>query len=253
MPALRHFPVLLLVVLVTAFFTASAHAQTSPPTRSPASTPLRVLFLGNSLTASNDLPALVQAMARQQNIAFEYEAVLRANYAIEDHWNDRMARVLNARKWDVLVLQQGPSSRPDSRAELLRWSKTWADEARKTGTQTALYMVWPVKNQPDGFALVTRSYREAATGSKARILPAGEAWAAFLAATANATPLYSPDGLHPTPAGTFLAAMVIARGLTGLDLSRVPASLTLASGEVIALPATTVAAFRTAVAKLVFD
>lgn len=232
---------------------ANARAQTPPPAQSPSPAPLRVLFLGNSLTASNDLPALVQAMARQQNIAFEYEAVLRANYALEDHWNDRIARVLRARKPDVLVLQQGPSSRPESRAQLLHWSQTWADEARKVGTQTALYMVWPFQNQSDGFTLVARSYREAAAGSKSRILPAGEAWAAFLADTANHTPLYSPDGLHPTPAGTFLAGMVIARGLTGLDIDRVPAHLTLASGDVITLPEATVAAFRAAVAKLVFD
>ena len=34
-----------------------------------AAAPLRVLFLGNSLTAGNDVPALVQAMAQLRRIA----------------------------------------------------------------------------------------------------------------------------------------------------------------------------------------
>ena len=129
---------------------------------------------------------------------------------------------------------------------------TWADAARRAGTATALYMVWPMQGQPDGFALVARSYREAATANSARVLPAGEAWAAVLA-TPNAPALYSTDGLHPTPAGTFLAAMVIARGLTGLNPARVPARLELASGRTFALPETTVALFRTVVTSLRFD
>lgn len=226
--------------------TAASSAPAAPPAR-------RVLFLGNSLTAANDLPALVQAMARAQGIAFDYRAITHANYAIEDHWTDGTARLLTAgEKWDVLVLQQGPSSRPESRAHLLQWSQTWADAARHAGTTPALYMVWPMQGQPEGFALVAHSYREAAIGSHARLFPAGEAWAAVLA-TPDAPALYSPDGLHPTTAGTFLAAMVIARGLTGLDPARMPARLTLASGEVVALPESTVALFRSTVARLKFD
>lgn len=232
--------------LIAASPTPAATASANPPAR-------RVLFLGNSLTAAHDLPALVQAMARAQGFAFDYRAVTHANYAIEDHWTDGTARLLTVgERWDVLVLQQGPSSRPESRAHLLQWSQTWADAARRAGTTTALYMVWPMQSQPDGFTLVARSYREAATGSRARLFPTGEAWAAALAAPA-APALYSPDGLHPTPAGTFLAAMVIARGLTGLDPARVPARLTLASGEVVALPESTAALFRVTVARLKFD
>ena len=233
---------------------ALASAAQSPAVAGSAAPPARrVLFLGNSLTAANDLPALVQAMARAQGLAFDYRAVTHRNYAIEDHWTDGTARLLTAgEKWDVLVLQQGPSSRPESRAHLLQWSQTWADAARRDGTTTALYMVWPMQGQPDGFALVARSYREAATGSRARLFPAGEAWAAVLAAS-DAPTLYSSDGLHPTPAGTFLAAMVVARGLTGLDPAHVPARLTLASGEIVSLPESTVAAFRTVVARLRFD
>ncbi len=48
---------------------------------------LRVLFLGNSLTAGHDVPALVQAMARLQGVDLQYTALtpggLRARGPLE--------------------------------------------------------------------------------------------------------------------------------------------------------------------------
>jgi hypothetical protein len=50
-------------------------------------------------------------------------------------------------------------------------------------------------------------------------------------------PLYEPDKLHPTQAGSYLAALVITHGLTGVPPNAIPASLTLANGGLIlALP-----------------
>ena len=44
--------------------------------------------------------------------------------------------------------------------------------------------------------------------SKGLLLPAGDAWRAAWAADAR-LPLYGPDGFHPSPMGTYLAALVI--------------------------------------------
>jgi hypothetical protein len=54
---------------------------------------LRVLFIGNSLTYTNDLPGIVKAFAqadRQQ--AFESRTIAFPNYSLEDHWNSKDAR-----------------------------------------------------------------------------------------------------------------------------------------------------------------
>ena len=53
-----------------------------------AAATLRVLFLGNSLTEGNNVPALVQAMARLQGVELQYLALTPGGYAIEDHWLD---------------------------------------------------------------------------------------------------------------------------------------------------------------------
>jgi len=206
-----------------------------------AAAPLRVLFLGNSLTAGNDVPALVQAMALLQGVDLQYTALHPGGYAIEDHWRDGHQARLQTGDYDVLVLQQGPSTLPDSQAHLRSWTITWAAEARRFGTRPALYMIWPVRTQPNGFALVSESYRNAALAADAVVFPAGEAWQAALRADPSVQ-LYSGDDLHARPAGSFLAAMVIARGLVSLDPARVPASV-----RGITVPAATLASFRAVV------
>jgi hypothetical protein len=206
-----------------------------------AAAPLRVLFLGNSLTAGNDVPALVQAMAQLQGVDVQYAAMHPGGYAIEDHWRDGHQALLQSGNYDVLVLQQGPSTLPESQAHLRQWAITWAAEARRHGTRPALYMIWPVRTQANGFALVSQSYRNAALAADAVVFPAGEAWQAVLSANPSAQ-LYSSDDLHALPAGSFLAAMVIARGLVGLDPARVPASV-----RGITVPPATLTTFRAVV------
>jgi hypothetical protein len=197
---------------------------------------LRLLFVGNSLTAGNDLPGLVEAMASTGGIKVRTQAVVFGNFSLEDHWNNGQARkVLASARWDYLVLQQGPSSRPESQANLRTWAKKWADEARQHGATPALYMVWPFQGQKEGFELVSQSYRAAATASQARILPAGEAWQEALRLRTPA-PLYQEDRLHPTVAGTYLAALVITHELTGVKPRSIPARLKLTRGVEVALP-----------------
>jgi hypothetical protein len=206
-----------------------------------AAAPLRVLFLGNSLTDGNNVPALVQAMAQLQGVELEYTVSAPGGYAIEDHWLDNRQAQLASGNYDVLVLQQGPSTQPDSQAHLRQWAITWAAEARRHGTRPALYMIWPVRTQANGFALVSQSYRNAALAADAVVFPAGEAWQAALSANPSAQ-LYSNDDLHALPAGSFLAAMVIARGLVSLDPARVPTSV-----RGITVPSATLATFRAVV------
>jgi hypothetical protein len=213
---------------------------------------LRVLFVGNSLTAGGDVPGMVRAMAEAGGVTLHPQAVLLPGANLEDQWTAGNSRkLLAAARWDFVVLQQGPSSLPDSQADLKQWAATWADEVRKHGATPALYMVWPYRGQKDGFELVSKSYRTAAEGAKARVLPAGEAWREALRYD-PALPLYSGDNLHAEPAGSYLAALVIARGLTGIDLQAVPARLTLASGQVVEVPEEQAAHLRRAAESTTF-
>lgn len=181
----------------------------------------RVLFIGNSLTEGNNLPAMVQALAHASGRPLVVEAVTRGGFSLEDHWNQGDARRTIARGgWRYVVLQQGPSSLPASRTNLVEWTRRFGDEIRRVGARTALYAVWPESARASVFDDVTRSYSEAAASVEGLLLPAGEAWRAAWRRS-PALELYGPDGFHPTPRGTYLAALVIAAQV----LERPPAGL----------------------------
>ena len=173
----------------------------------PAS-PTRILFIGNSLTYANDLPAMVCALARAAPRNAVCESVAKPDYSLEDHWNERDARRAITRGWDIVVLQQGPSALPESRVLLVDYAKRFDAEIRKAGARTALYMVWPSRQRRGDFAGVSQSYRAAAQAVGGLLLPAGDAWRSAWAIDARLA-LYSPDGLHPSNSGTYLAALVI--------------------------------------------
>jgi hypothetical protein len=188
---------------------------------------LRVLFVGNSLTATNDLPATVAAIARGVgHTAIDVEMVAPGGYALEDHWASGAALgELRSGRFDVVVLQQGPSSLPESRVNLIEWTKRWADEARAHGARPAVLTVWPERERSYAFADVVRNYRDAARAALALLLPAGQAWRNAFARRPG-IPLYGPDAFHPSRLGTYLAALVVYTGLTG----ELPRTLPAAGG-----------------------
>ncbi|GMU66267.1 MAG: hypothetical protein AMXMBFR36_25410 [Acidobacteriota bacterium] len=212
---------------------------------------LRILFLGNSLTAAYRLPDLVRAMAASAGVELEVSMRAPGGVSLADHWNDRESRAaVEAGGWDFVVLQQGPSSLPESRQELRASARRWAAAIREAGAKPALYMVWPYRGQARGFELVARSYREAAERTEALLLPAGEAWSAALADDPDLQ-FWVEDGLHPTPAGSWLAAAVLAHGLAGVDPLRIPARLELDGAPFAEIPEALASELRAAAASVV--
>ena len=190
--------VLSLVALAVAGSTSAA-----PPE------PLRVLFVGNSLTQANDLPAQVARLAAATGRSLEYKTVAFGGFNLEDHWNQGDARTaLATGDYDVLVMQQGPSALPESQVDLKLWAGRWADEARAAGTRPRAL---------DGMARVLaagcafRCHLLVPAGCRGRrrgVYPAGAAWL-FAWQCRPALGLYGPDGFHPSPLGTYAAALVV--------------------------------------------
>jgi hypothetical protein len=181
-------------------------AQPAPPSR--------ILFIGNSLTYANDLPAMVCTLARAAGRAVTCASVARPDVSLEDHWNSGPARATIAEGWDLVVLQQGPSALPESRTLLVEYVRRFDGLIRKTGARTAVYMVWPSRQRRADAPGVSQSYTAAARAVNGLLLPAGDAWRAAWAVDGGLA-LYGPDGFHPSPMGSYLAALVIYRQLFG--------------------------------------
>ncbi len=186
------------LLLLCAVITA-AHAEANPPRR--------ILFIGNSLTYTTDIPARVAKLARAMGKDVVVESVTFPSYSLEDHWNHGGAAAAIAKGWDVVVLQQGPSASPESRKHLVEFTKRFAPLIRAAGARPALYMVWASSDRQRDFSAVVESYRVAAQAVDGILIPVGEAWLRVLSKDKR-TKLYG-DTIHPSSLGSDVAVLTI--------------------------------------------
>ena len=204
---------------------ACGGATPSSPTPVEIAGGHRVLFIGNSLTYTNDLPGMLTAIAKSSGDTIVTASVVAPGYAVIDHITpptatDALARIAGAR-WEYVVLQQGPTSRPIDRDTLVLAAQRLEPAIRAAGGRTALYMVWPAMEDSANFDRVRLSFRQAACSSNGVFWPAGEAWRAAWRVDPT-MPLYGPDRFHPSALGTYLAALVMYERITGKDARALP-------------------------------
>jgi hypothetical protein len=85
---------------------ATAYAQSTVGSGAP----IRVLFIGNSLTASNDLPAVVARLADARSQPRPIvQMVAAGGFSLEDHWNkgDAQRAIIGGHYLAALVIYQG--------------------------------------------------------------------------------------------------------------------------------------------------
>lgn len=178
---------------------------------------LAVLFVGNSLTYTNDLPDIVAAVSlgAEDDPALRVGMVAFPGYSLEDHWNRGDALdAIDAGGWDMVVLQQGPSTLPASREHLIEWAGRFAERIRAAGGRPVLFSVWPTDGSEAGFDATLASYGAAADAVDGTLVPAGEAWRAARARDPELS-LTIVDGFHPSLLGSVIAAYAIWHALTG--------------------------------------
>lgn len=214
---------------------------------------VRVLFIGNSLTSTNDLPAAVAALARSHVQAWEdiqVEAVAPGGKLLTGHLEDLrktgtpLAGLLApASQWDFVVLQeqsQVPGLDPADpyRQASISAAVDLAAAARDAGATPVLYMTWGFwsgdasnadlfPDFPSMSARIEQGYVAMAQAIQPppRVAPVGLAFRAAYADTPDALAAASPfrrlyqDDRHPTPLGTFLASAVIVGTLSGERVS----------------------------------
>lgn len=171
---------------------------------------VRVLFIGNSLTYVNNLPSVVKALADGAGLpATQVETIAFPDYALEDHWNQGLARAAVEKDgWTHVVMQQGPSALESSRVNLLQWVGTFGEAIKAHGAMPGMYSVWPSTDRSGDFDRVSESYRLAAESVEGQYYPAGDAWRAAWRRNSSLA-LYGGDGFHPSSLGTYAAAVTI--------------------------------------------
>jgi len=185
--------------------------------------PVRVLFVGNSLTNRNDLPATFAAYVARAYPGRRVEAAMVApdGRTLEGHRRDgeAEARIAGAR-WDYVVLQEGRDIRPGYSVNGERFyseptlffaqAAYFAARARERGAVPVFFETW---GAGAGQAYLEYAYTRAARDNDARLAPVGRVFARLAASTDAG--LLAEDGSHPSRRGTEVAAATIAATLFG--------------------------------------
>ena len=83
------------ILILALIFSISAFAQK------------KILFLGNSYTAVNNLPNLLYQMALADGETIIFDSYTPGGYTLQQHSNDVTALAkINSQAWDVVVLQE---------------------------------------------------------------------------------------------------------------------------------------------------
>jgi hypothetical protein len=170
--------------------------------------PLKVLFIGNSFTARNDLPGLVAQLAAARGRSMEHRLISAGGASLRTHWNAGEAQeAIRDGHYDRVVLQE-QSTLPVKNARRMHENVRLFDGAvRATGAQTVLYMTWARQSAPESQQAITDAYAVIGRELGATVVPVGTAWERFLRKHDRPV-LHDKDQSHPTLAGSYLAACV---------------------------------------------
>lgn len=194
---------------------------------------MKVLFIGNSYTLYNDVPAQVQRLARDAGLPMEVVMQAEGGATLEAHEaRPTTQEALASGGYSHVVLQE-QSTRPlHDRALFLRSLSRLASKAVGAGDcQLLLYQTWPRKaghavyrsgwsgrtpqRMLDGLAEAYGQARDELTqqGMDVAVAGVGASWVRSLSRHPSLE-LYDTDGHHASPAGSHLAALTITAALT---------------------------------------
>ncbi len=196
---------------------------------------LKVLFIGNSFTARNDLPGLIAKLAAARGKSLEHHLISAGGASLRTHWNAGEARkAIEKGHYDRVVLQE-QSTLPVKNAKRMHENVRLFDEAIKAaGSTTVLYMTWARLNAPESQQAITDAYAGVGRELGATVVPVGLAWQRFLRRHERPV-LHDKDQSHPTLAGSYLAGCVFFAVLFQESPVGVDAGVAGLSGEDLAV------------------
>lgn len=196
---------------------------------------LRILWVGNSFTYYNDLPAMVQRIAQTQKIKLSYAKITKGGERWSGHLKNRKLLDTLARGgWDYVVLQEQstiPALQTEKVAREVYPAARELDSlihAASPDAHVVFYMTWghkygnrkhiddyPPANTYEGMQeRLTTSYLEMTYANDAWCAPVGMAWRR-VRRERPALQLYKQDCFHPSTVGSYLAANVFFATLFG--------------------------------------
>ena len=225
---------------------------------------MKVLFIGNSHTYVNDMPALFAKRVRElTGSAPEITALMYSGRPLKWHWDEfysvRFQLVYGG--YDFCVIQQQGHPFPGEETTMEYGSKI-ISMCRENGVTPVVYMPWTEKDNLGNIGRVSGCYRRLCAETGAVLAPVGEVFD-FINRNSPDIRLYSPTpgDDHASVTGDYLISLTIASAVTGgtafsgvsdiaLDYRKPDGSLISHAGEgFVALDPKTAKTIRDAVAR----
>jgi hypothetical protein len=165
-----------------------------------------LLFLGNSLTYFNEMPAMTREIASREKRPLHVDAVTRSGVTLEQLWNETDAlRRLWLRHWDYVVVQGGAGAAGPTfnTADFDRYLTRFAAEIRKSGAKPLFYLVWRGRSQKE----LEAASMKAAERERMPVVPVGVAWRRLI--ESGRFRRLDWDGSHPDAFGAYLIACTV--------------------------------------------
>ncbi|NJN14891.1 MAG: hypothetical protein HC822_00540 [Oscillochloris sp.] len=181
---------------------------------------MRLLFIGNSYTSVNDLPAMLAGLARSGGHRLETAALTNGGWRLADHLAaTETLDTIRSSQWDYVVLQeqsQIPAVEALRTTQMYPAARALIQPIEESGA-TPLFFVtwghrggWPERGLPDYRpmqAQILQGYSALASELAVPLVPVGSAWQAAVREYPQLQ-LWQSDGSHPSAQGTYLAACV---------------------------------------------
>ena len=189
---------------------------------------MKILFIGNSYTYFNDMPALFHAECEKKGAFADVKSVTAGGYMLsqflsdEDEYGRRVKQLLNDEKFDYVVMQEQSVLPATDKAAFLKSVSELTALIRKNGAKPVLYQTWGraegcetldrLGMTHDGHhEALKRAYEEAAKENGAILVYAGDR---FDEAYKKGEQVFDPDGSHPSLPGSQIIAKEFCRVLT---------------------------------------
>src|SRR5438477_381022 len=108
---------------------------------------MRILFIGNSFTARNNVPELIAQLAAARGRELQHQLIQAGGASLRMHWNKGDAqRAIAQTQYDYVVLQEQstlPLKNPQRFHENVR---LFDPVIKAAGAKTALYLTWARQN-----------------------------------------------------------------------------------------------------------
>src|SRR5213592_1815281 len=178
----RWIAVIAAVVGLVGFSALLINGHQSCQNQTQASGCTRLLFIGNSYTYVNDLPAMFADLARSGGHRVEVGMVAEGGATLRDHAGSvATAAKLTSAKWDVVVLQ--------GQSQMYPAARRLADTIYRQGARPMFFLTWahrdgwPENGLPDYASMqsaIDDGYLAIAAEEQAAVAPVGVAWSSVM-------------------------------------------------------------------------